>query len=39
MVINYVNNQQEHHIKVSFDEEYRRLLEEHGINIGERFFA
>ena len=38
MIINYIKNQQEHHRKVSFAEEYKKLLEEHGIKIDERFF-
>jgi len=37
-VINYIKNQQEHHKKFSFEEEYRKLLNEHGIEIDERFF-
>jgi putative transposase len=38
MIVNYIINQQEHHIKESFTEEYRRLPEEHGIQIDEHFF-
>jgi putative transposase len=37
-LIEYIKNQQEHHRKKSFEEEYRRLLMEAGINIDERFF-
>jgi putative transposase len=37
-VIDYIKNQQEHHRKLSFEEEYRKLLEEHNIEIDERFF-
>jgi len=37
-LIEYIKNQQEHHRKKSFEEEYRRLLMESGINIDERFF-
>ena len=38
MIINYIKNQQEHHKKESFIDEYRRLLEEHGIKIDDRYF-
>ena len=38
MIINYIKNQQEHHKKVSFMEEYRKLLKEHEIKIDERYF-
>jgi REP element-mobilizing transposase RayT len=38
IIINYIINQQEHHKKETFEEEYRRLLEEHGIVIDERYF-
>jgi putative transposase len=38
MIVNYIKNQQEHHKKETFEEEYRRLLEEHGITIDERYF-
>lgn len=37
-LIEYVKNQQEHHKKETFEEEYRRLLNEHGIEIDERYF-
>ena len=37
-LIEYIKNQQEHHRKKSFEEEYRRLLMESGISIDERFF-
>jgi len=37
-IINYILNQQDHHKKISFEDEYRMLLEEHGIIIDERFF-
>jgi putative transposase len=37
-LIDYVKNQQEHHRKITFEEEYRRLLLESGIKIDERFF-
>jgi putative transposase len=38
LIVNYIKNQQEHHIKESFEDEYRKLLFEHGIKIEERFF-
>jgi hypothetical protein len=37
-LIEYIKNQQEHHKKVSFEEEYRTLLLEYGIIPDERFF-
>jgi REP element-mobilizing transposase RayT len=37
-LIEYIKNQQEHHKRKSFEEEYRLLLMESGINIDERFF-
>jgi REP element-mobilizing transposase RayT len=36
--IEYIKNQREHHKTVSFREEYRKLIEEAGIKIDERFF-
>lgn len=38
MIIDYIKNQQEHHKRVSFEDEYRALLLEHGITIDERYF-
>ena len=38
MIMNYIRNQQGHHKKFSFEEEYRALLEEHHIAIDERYF-
>ena len=38
MIVNYIKNQQEHHKKESFEDELRRLLKEHDIDIDERFF-
>jgi len=38
MIVKYIMNQQEHHKKESFTVEYKRLLEDHGIKIDERFF-
>jgi hypothetical protein len=37
-LINYVKNQQEHHRKKSFEEEYKSLLIDSGVKIDERFF-
>jgi Transposase and inactivated derivatives len=37
-LIDYIKNQQEHHMKKTFEEEYRSLLLESGIKIDERFF-
>lgn len=36
-LIEYVKNQQEHHKNVSFREEYRSLLEKHGIDFDEKY--
>lgn len=38
MIIEYIKNQQEHHKKYSFVDEYRKLLKEHGIKIDEKYF-
>lgn len=37
-LIDYINNQREHHRKKTFEEEFRILLNEYGIRIDERFF-
>ena len=37
-LIEYIKNQQEHHKKISFEEEYRKLLLEYGITPDEKFF-
>jgi len=37
-LIDYINGQQEHHKKKSFEDEYRILLMESGIKIDERYF-
>jgi putative transposase len=34
----YIKGQQEHHRKLSFEEEYRKLLQEHGVDIDDRYF-
>ena len=36
-VIRYIADQQEHHRKVSFQDEYRRLLEKYAIQYDERY--
>ena len=38
MICNYIKNQQEHHKKVTFGDELRTLLKEHGVEWNERFF-
>jgi putative transposase len=37
-LIDYIDNQQEHHKKLSFEEELRKLLIEYGITPDEKFF-
>ena len=37
-IINYIKNQQEHHKKECFEDEIRRLLNEHGIEFDEKWF-
>jgi len=37
-LIDYIKNQQEHHRRVSFEEEYRKLLLEYGIIPDEKYF-
>jgi putative transposase len=36
-IVNYIKNQKEHHKKVTFEDEYRALLREHGIEWDEKF--
>ena len=36
-VIEYIKNQREHHAKESFEDEYRRLMELHGIEYDPRY--
>ena len=33
----YIGNQEEHHRKVTFQDEYRRLLNKYGIHFDERY--
>ncbi|MBP1676515.1 MAG: transposase IS200-like protein [Bacteroidetes bacterium] len=37
-IINYIKNQREHHKTTTFEEELRKLLTEHGVEINEKFF-
>jgi len=37
MIDNYIMNQKEHHKKVTFEDEYRALLKEHGLDADERY--
>ena len=37
-LISYIKNQQEHHKRISFEDEYRKLLLEYGIAPDEKFF-
>ena len=37
-LITYLKGQEEHHRKVTFEEEYRKLLLDAGIKIDERYF-
>lgn len=38
MLVNYIKNQEEHHRKKTFKEEYIELLEEHEIEFDEKYF-
>jgi REP element-mobilizing transposase RayT len=38
-LVDYIRNQQEHHRKKTFEQEYRSLLMESGVKIDERYFA
>jgi len=38
MIVNYIKNQQEHHKIESFEDELRRLLKEHGVEVDEKYF-
>ena len=37
-IINYIKNQQIHHTKEAFNDEFRRLLNEAGIDVNEKYF-
>jgi putative transposase len=36
-LIKYIKNQEEHHKKITFEDEYRALLKEHGIEFEEKY--
>ncbi len=38
LIINYIKNQKQHHETVSFEDEFRGLLKENGIDIDEQYF-
>jgi putative transposase len=38
-VVKYINNQQEHHKKVSFLDEYRQILKSFDIEFDERYIS
>ncbi len=37
IVVNYINNQEDHHKKKTFQEEYRAFLKEYGVTYDERY--
>jgi len=37
MILNYIKNQKKHHKQVAFEDEYRGLLEENGVEFDERY--
>ncbi|WP_346863050.1 IS200/IS605 family transposase [uncultured Draconibacterium sp.] len=37
ILVNYIRNQHEHHRVKSFNEEFKELLEEHGVKFDERY--
>jgi putative transposase len=37
MIINYVKNQEEHHRRETFQDEFKRLLIEYGIEFDEKY--
>lgn len=37
IVKTYIQNQQTHHRKISFEEEYRKFLDAHGISYDEKY--
>jgi hypothetical protein len=37
-IIDYINNQWIHHLKETFEDEYRRMILENGIEINEDYF-
>ncbi|MCX6239339.1 MAG: IS200/IS605 family transposase [Bacteroidia bacterium] len=37
MIVNYIKNQKEHHKRITFEDEYRALLKENGVEFDERY--
>lgn len=37
MIINYINNQKEHHENESFEIEYKNLLQSNGVQFDEKY--
>ncbi len=37
-IVNYIRNQKKHHSKQTFEEEYRKVIEENGVHIDDEFF-
>ena len=37
MILNYIKNQKEHHKKTNFEDEYKALLKEFGIEVDEKY--
>ena len=37
MIVSYIKNQKEHHEKITFEDEYRALLKEQGVEVDERY--
>jgi putative transposase len=38
IIVNYIKNQHHHHKKESFEDELKRLLQEQGIEVNEKYF-
>ena len=38
MIVNYIKNQKEHHMKESFPDEYRKFLIDNGVTVDETYF-
>jgi hypothetical protein len=36
-VVDYIRNQEDHHRKISFEQEYRMLLKKHGIEFDPKY--
>ena len=37
IVCNYISHQKQHHQNLAFDDEFRSLLQKHGINVDEKY--